>query len=76
MIRKYTIITEFNSDTIIDISVEKSNKLKPSYYNRGGTVNGLKYEIHDYSLEDAVRQISPQMEFEERDPTDNYCYKG
>lgn len=70
MIRKYIIITEFNSDTIIDISVEKSNKLKPSYYNRGGTVNGLKYEIHDYSLHDAIAQLYP--DWKEQEPEFNY----
>jgi hypothetical protein len=70
MIRKYIIITEFNSDTIIHISVEKSNKLKPSYYNKGGTVNGLKYEIHDYSLNDAIAQLYP--DWKEREPEFNY----
>lgn len=70
MIRKYIITTEFNSDTIIDISVEKSNKLEPSYYNRGGTVNGLKYEIHDYSLHDAIAQLFP--DWKEQEPEFNY----
>jgi hypothetical protein len=76
MLRRYIIITEWNSDTIISVSVLPSNRKEPHYSNNGGGVNGLEYEIHDYSLEDAVRQISPQMEFEERDPTDNYCYEG
>ena len=76
MLRKYIIITEWNSDTIISVSVFPATRTKPHYSNNGGGVNGLEYEIHDYSLEDAVRQISPQMEFEERDPSDNYCYEG
>ena len=70
MIRKYIIITEFNSDTIIDISVEKSNKLEPSYYNKGGGVNGLEYEIHDYSLHDAIAQLYP--DWKEQEPEFNY----
>ena len=67
MLRKYIIITEWNSDTIISISVLPSTRTKPHYCNTGGGVNGIEYEIHDYSLEDAVRQISPQMELDVED---------
>ena len=67
MLRKYIIVTEWNSDTIISLSVVPSNKKEPRYYNHGGGVNGIQYEIHDYSLEDAIRQISPQMQLDVED---------
>lgn len=67
MLRKYIIVTEWNSDTIISLSVFPSNKKEPRYYNHGGGVNGIQYEIHDYSLEDAIRQISPQMQLDVED---------
>lgn len=65
MLRKYIIVTEWNSDTIIEVSVFPSNKKEPRYYNNGGGVNGLQYEIHDYSLEDAIKQIMPDAFFTE-----------
>ena len=65
MLRKYIIVTEWNSDTIIEVSVFPSNKKEPHYYNNGGGVTGLQYEIHDYSLEDAIKQIMPDAFFKE-----------
>lgn len=67
MLRKYIIVTEWNSDTIIEVSVFPSHRKEPHYENHGGGVNGIQYEIHDYSLEDAIKQISPQMEIDVED---------
>jgi len=67
MLKKYIIITEWNTDTIISVSVFPPTRTEPHYSNNGGGVNGLEYEIHAHCLEDAVRQISPQMELDVED---------
>ena len=70
MLRKYIIVTEWNSDTIISVSVFPSHRTEPHYENHGGGVNGLQYEIHDYSLHDAIAQLYP--DWKEQEPEFNY----
>lgn len=50
----FRIVTEFNSDRIIRIDEFSSTRNTPKYYNRGGGVNGILYEIHATSLNAAL----------------------